>query len=295
MSAAIEDLENEDPTRESDEPNEQSAEGAPLTSEEGEEDQQESAADRPGEPDRKSDFNRRYAQERARRARAEEQAAYWRDQALRKQVEQGTAPPADAAAEPEDPEPTPPNPDDFDGDIERLAKAQTAYLKEAREWDKRQAQKTAEAERKAAEQREQNARLTEHQQKQVSMIEKGREAHEDFDDVALDPGLPISSEMLDIMTDMDNGTEVFYALGKQPAEAKRIYGLSGREAILAMATFAASVGTQAAPGKKGSGAPPPPNPARGGGDQAAVDEDKLSTAEAIKRDRERRAKQGRRS
>jgi hypothetical protein len=123
------------------------------------------------------------------------------------------------------------------------------------------------------------------------MLQKGQAKFEDFEDVVYDPSLMISPEMLEIATDMGNGPDVLYALGQKPDEAARIAGLSGRQAVLAMAEFATSVGP-----KKGSGAPPPPKPAKGSGDSADTGElrDDLPADEYIRRDRARRAKIGRR-
>jgi hypothetical protein len=121
------------------------------------------------------------------------------------------------------------------------------------------------------------------------MLQGGQGRYEDFELVVYDPELKISTQMLDIATDMENGADVLYALGQKPKDAARIAGMRGQQAVIAMAQFAANIGST----PKGSGAPPPPKPAKGGGDTSRVDEDKLTAEEAIRRDRERRFKIGR--
>jgi len=53
-------------------------------------------------------------------------------------------------------------------------------------------------------------------------IEDARQKWADFDIVTQNPNLPISQEMAKVIQDSEAGAEVFYHLGKNPAEAARI-------------------------------------------------------------------------
>jgi hypothetical protein len=188
------------------------------------------------------------------------------------------------------PEPQAPKLDDFQGDLKKFAEAQTRYVKDIRDYDRKQTQKAEEQRRAESETREKQAKLSEREQQYLSMFDLGRGKHDDFDDVVFDESLHLSQAVLDVATDLDNGAEVLYALAQKPRELGRISGLSGTQVALEMAKFAIK------PVSRGSGAPPPPKPAKGAGDSADQGElrDDAPTDEWIRRDRERRAKLGRR-
>lgn len=252
-----------DTSQEPDEPIEQSAGEAPNPSTEHEAGQD--TAGQPSEQPKPNGAERRIGQMRARLSRAEEQRDYWRDQAMRAQQEQR---PQQQQPQPqtEDP-PKRPRREDFDGDVERYADAVAQYTDDVRQYDRRQAQLEREREQRAAEESRRKAALSEREREQYAMIEKGRAAREDFDEVISGEWL-CSAEMLDVMTDLPNGEDVMYTLASKPAEAARFNQMSGRPLALAMAQFAATLSAPSAPAKRESGAPPPPTPPKGSGDNA---------------------------
>lgn len=280
MSNVAEDLQQEDPARETDEALEQSAgDSAPITEDAPAQETAEQDSEKP--KPKGNDPEKRIGQYRARLTRAEERAEYWRDQALRAQQPK--------AAEKPDPEPAPPKLSDFKGNLEQFAEAQTKYVKDIRDYDRRQAQKAEERRRAESESREKQAKLSEREQQYMSMFDHGRGKHEDFDDVVFDESLHLSQEVLDVATDLENGADILYALAQKPKELARLSKMSERQVAMEMAKMTAK------PVSRGSGAPPPPKPAKGAGDSADSGElrDDLSTDEWIRRDRERRAKVGR--
>lgn len=282
MNEAAEEL---DSSRETDEALKQSEENATLPTEDGTEAAEESAGTPPDEPSKpKRDPERRISQLTARAHRAEERAEYWRDQALRAQHKP-------VQSEQPEPEPKPPKLSDFKGDFEKFADAQNKYVKDIRDYDRRQAQKAEERKRAESEAREKQAKTGERERQYLAMFDQGREKHDDYDEVVFDETLELSQEVLDVTTDLENGADVLYALAQKPKELARISGLTGRQVVLEVAKFANSMKPA-----KGSNAPPPPRPARGAGDLADQGElrDDLPADEWIRRDRERRAKQGRR-
>jgi hypothetical protein len=57
-------------------------------------------------------------------------------------------------------------------------------------------------------------------------LEKASAKHSDFDEVVFDEKLPVSAAMAEAMQESDVGPDIAYWLGKNPAETKRIAGLS---------------------------------------------------------------------
>lgn len=263
----VDETEGLEPSREPDEAQpsaEQSAEQPSLPPEEGQDPAQESAAPESDDEGGKPRSEKRIAQLTARARRAERKAEYLESQLYKGQRQA----PAEPEPETPEPEPTPPAVKDFDGDLERFAEAQTQYVKDLRAYDRKQAELAQERQQRQAEQDRRRAEMSEAEQRQVSMLERGMDSHEDYEDVVFDPSLPISNEMLEAASDLENGEEVLYRLGQNPAEAARISKLTGRKVVIEMTKLASAPGETPKP-RKGAGTPPPtpPNPARGKGDR----------------------------
>ena len=111
-------------------------------------------------------------------------------------------------------------------------------------------------------------------------MQAAEERYADFDEVARNPTLPISTDMAQVIQTLENGPDVLYALGRNPQEAARIASLPRELAAFALGSFAAA---QAAPPKQPvRPAPQPINPLAGGNAAPTVDPDKLSTDEWVK-------------
>lgn len=140
------------------------------------------------------------------RRQAERDAEYWRNQAMKKEPE------PEVKAEPE-PVKTLADFDYDEGAYQQhlFAKARAEAVEEAkRVLQSEQSQQTTA--KKIAEFRNREADFS----KDV----------EDYIDVVTNPSLPISQEMADVAMEMENGPEVLYYLGKNPAIADEISRLS---------------------------------------------------------------------
>lgn len=275
---AAEDLQEDlELAQETDEPTEQSA-----ADESSHDDSPETSASQTEEQPKR--YQKRIDQFRARLTQAEQRAA--RAEAELEELRQQESKPAEPAPEP----PPRPKRDDFKGDAEAYAEALGDWTDRRLAFEAEQREARQKSEREAEEKRQQKQKVTERQKQQLAMLEKGMEAHEDYEDVVFDPTLSISEDMLEIATDMENGHDVLYALAQNPKEAARIAQMSDKQAALAMGQF---VATSSKPGKRSSKAPDPPNPAKGGGDRPDRGDlrDDLSTEEWAKRFRKRLAKQ----
>lgn len=72
-------------------------------------------------------------------------------------------------------------------------------------------------------------------------LESGRAKYQDFDAVALNPNLPITKEMAELISEADNGDDIFYHLGKNPVELERISLLNPTEQARELGRLEASL------------------------------------------------------
>lgn len=87
-------------------------------------------------------------------------------------------------------------------------------------------------------------------------VEEARAKHDDFEEVAFNPAVPISPAMAEAIRDSDQGPEIAYWLGKNPGEARRIAALGPLAAARELGRLEGRL-TQP-PTKKPTAAPPPP-------------------------------------
>lgn len=102
----------------------------------------------------------------------------------------------------------------------------------------------------------------------------------DFDEVALNPSLPVSDTMAELIREMDDGPKVLYALGKSPDVAARIASLPPNLAAVELGRFAVKASLPQP--KTVSKAPPPVNPLSGGMGSKTADPDKMTADEWLK-------------
>lgn len=127
------------------------------------------------------------------------------------------------------------------------------------------------AQQQAQEQASQVQRQQQIAQGMHGLIAKGAQTHPDFTQVAFVPrGLE------DVFIAAENGAEVAYFLGKNPAELQRITALSPAQAAFELAKIDAKLSVKA-PTK----APPPINPVGGQG-SGEKDPDKMTVEEWMK-------------
>lgn len=143
--------------------------------------------------------------------------------------------------------------------------------------EKKLAQTKAEAKREAAEEfeksskeREQSKFFADLSSQWNKQLEAERAADPEFDDVAFAEDLAVTDPMLRYMfRQKDVGAKILKWLGHHPDEAERISRLDNDSMVEALAEIKLSIGGKtngnkaAAPGRKLSNAPPPPNEAGG--------------------------------
>ena len=203
---------------------------------------------------------KRLAKERRRLQR--EASLEAENRALKAQVD-GQQRPAQQAEDPDKPKP-------------EQFKTYEEYLDKLSDWKLDQREKAAVAQREA-----ETAKSTQQtvQKRWTENSQKAREKHADFDHV-IDQDLEISRPMLDAILDSEIGPEVAYFLGKNPAEAQRIAGLSPTAAAREIGKIEAKLAPAAEPEKKPepSKAPAPATPVKGGSVQTGpTDNDDMKT------------------
>lgn len=105
-----------------------------------------------------------------------------------------------------------------------------------------------------------------------------RERYADYDIVAKNPSLPVTSEMAEVILESEAGPELAYHLGKNPAEAARIARLNPRLQAAELGKLEARL---TAPKPVAKQPPQPVQPVNGIAAGGARDPDKMSMSEYI--------------
>ena len=206
-------------------------------------------------PERKSGFEKRID-----KLTAQYREEQRENERLRQQLESAKA------AEPPSKAPTI---DDFDSDAEYLeavaehkAREVLSKLEEKSQADKARAEQEAQ---------ESAAASSVHK-----MFARGTDSYEDFETLVTSPTLPLTNEMLAAIATTDNGHDVAYHLGKNPAEAAEISELSPVQQAIAIGRLGERLTTQT---RAVSAAPEPVVPVD---DTSAGISDPLSDSSDIK-------------
>jgi hypothetical protein len=196
---------------------------------------------------------------------ARERRKWEREQALRAQSS-----PTDAA-------PLPSRDEDPDAYAEALAERKAAELLARREAE-----------------REQMALLEAYHERE----EAARDKYDDFEQVAYNNALPITTVMAQTIQASDLGPDIAYYLGTNVREAERISRLPQFLQAKEIGKIEAKLANDPAPVKKTTSAPPPIKPVTSKGSGASVYDttdprsiSAMSTSEWIERERQRQIKQ----
>lgn len=111
-----------------------------------------------------------------------------------------------------------------------------------------------------------------------TLMERGSEVYEDFDDVVLDESLAITQVMADGLLLSEKGHELWYHLGKNPEVAEKIAGMPPAKQLMAIGKLEASLS-----GKQTSSAPKPTTTVQPRGATNNALSDNLSLKEWMKR------------
>ena len=123
-------------------------------------------------------------------------------------------------------------------------------------------------------------------------VAKASEKYSDFEELVFNPRLPVSDTMRDAIFMLEDGTDVLYHLGSNPAEAKRITQLPPVQQALEIGRLHAKLAASP-PVKKVSNASAPIAPLRAKGGAQSYDTtdprsiDQMSTSEWIAAERQR--------
>lgn len=152
--------------------------------------------------------------------------------------------------------------------------AKALWQQEQRQSERQSAEITEqmEAARKEAEAARQEEERLQRQTWQAQVVE-AKSRYADFETVALSQDVPITQDMARIISTAENGADIAYHLGKNPALAARIAAMTPIEAAMALGEVKASV--KAPQPRKATTAPEPINPVKGGGG-TAKDPSKMS-------------------
>ena len=184
-------------------------------------------------------------------------------------LEQQSAPKSQPEqAKPEPPQ-TPPT-------LESVGYDEAQYQAKMAEWVQGNIEQQFSAREKAAQEVKQQESVQAQQKAFAEKAESFAEAHPDYHEIAINPDLPISQAVADVLVASDKGPEVLYHLGQNPGEAERISSLPPHIAALEIGRLEARLSMPQP--KKTTSAPPPINPIGGSGSTVA-DEDSMSTSE----------------
>lgn len=207
-------------------------------------------------PKKKGGFQRRIDKLTEQKMLAQQEAEYWKQQAIKSAGAPKAEPPKVELPSPAASDGKP-KPDAFETHAE--------YVEALTDW--KTDQKFKERDQKAENTRletERAKQTTTYQEKAKAFLEK----HPDFDEVVED--LVVSPVVVGIIQTSENGPAIAYELGKNPDEAKRIAKLPPLQAALELGAIRSRIASKASGEKKTepkrvSSAPAPLAPVGGGG------------------------------
>lgn len=241
-----------------------------------------------GKPKKKNGFKKRIDKLNKRASNLEQEAKYWREQALK-----GQNPPAkvDEKKETAKSAEGKPNVDDY--------KTHTEYVEALTDWKIEKNQKEAEAKKSLEKDKSVTDGLFKNYGDQIAELKK---TVDDFDAVLEDVHhVNVPKFINTLILKSENGAELTYALAKNPKEFERICALPREDAARAMGRFEAKLNYQTVEKKttettKTTSAPAPIRPVGSGGTSAKAksiyDKDLSQSEYEEMREKQRRAKRG---
>lgn len=191
----------------------------------------------------------------AREAERREQAALEREARLLALVESKEKP---KAAEPDATEPVEPKREDF-SDEATYTRALVKHAGEHATWSvKSELKAEQEANRKKQEQASIASETQKVQQAYVARVDKFKETHPDYSEVAESPDVSVSMPMAHAIAHSEHGPALAYHLGQNPDEAKRISQLPPVAQLMELGKLEVKLTTS--PAKPVSAAPKPITP-----------------------------------
>lgn len=208
----------------------------------------------------------------------DEQIDYWREQYERVTQARQEVQQTPAQQEPENnlpAAPVPPDRFDYDSD-EDYSKAVSTYQQKNAQWVSEILTQREQAAAAKQQETHRQAVFNERQQTLKTKMDAGREKYADFEAVAFNPTVPLTSAMTETIIDADNSADIAYHLGTNPQEAARISNLSPMQQVMEIAKLDV---TMASKQTKITKAPPPSEPVSSGDAGAVIDPDRLPIEE----------------
>lgn len=131
------------------------------------------------------------------------------------------------------------------------------------------------------EERKKESQIRQQEEVFEDLLDKAREKYSDFDSIVRNEQLPLSEIMLSAIKSSENSAELLYQLGRNPQEARRIWGLSPMQQIKEIGKFELTL-ANTPPVKNTSKVPSPLSPSkpRSNG-SSTVDTTKASSVESL--------------
>ena len=117
------------------------------------------------------------------------------------------------------------NPEDYDAAVEDYVVNKAAYIA------RKEAKSQREEERKRVETEKVQAQAKAAQEAFQTRVQKAKEKYADFSEIAENPDIQVSMPMVYAISSYEQGPEIQYYLGKNPAEAERIRNLTTRDPV----------------------------------------------------------------
>ena len=182
--------------------------------------------------------------------------------------------------EPQKPVLDPNNPDAYNAALEEYVVAKAGHAAE-----EKVKEKLAEEEKKRQDS-ELAAQTRKVQEDYKARVEKAREKHPDYSEVAESPDVQVSMVMASAIAHSEDGPEIAYFLGKNPAEAERISKLVPQLQLVELGRISQRLVTPPTPSKPVSAAPAPGKPIK-----ASSEASKSADEESMEEYASRRKKQ----
>lgn len=224
-----------------------------------------------------AELDRILNRERAKESRRAERLAYERARAdlLQQQITQREQPKQDSPERP----------------TQQQFRDYESYIQAVARWEaKQELLGTLKEQEEARKQREAQTFAEREKTELQSRLSQAAEKYDDFEEVALNPNLPIHAATAAYIRGSDLGGEVSYFLGKNPREAERIYGLDP----VAQWRELTKIETKLSAPPKPTKAPAPIKPVNTSQDGVSKDPSDMSYDEFVQWRRESLKKSGRR-
>lgn len=197
-------------------------------------------------------------------------------------LEKGTVKEAKSVVDeaPQKPVKDPNNPEAYDADLERYVTEQASYIAEKKVKEKLAEDEKTRTDANVAEQ------IKQARERYQKGVEKAKGKYSDFQEKAESPDIMVSPVMAQGIFSSDDGPEIAYYLGNNPAEAERISKLQPQLQLVELGKISAKLETPAENPKPVSAAPSPGKPIKASSETKLTPEEEPMETYAARRKKE---------